>query len=121
MDPCVILIKNKFDALSVDDEESERKDKIHIERESCQRDGSSWIFFLSDSEIPRKKVMPQKRKRAIKRQRESFGGSTNQKETRCASDPANDLECLVTSSNINMTCVDNLDTENWEQIDLFHG
>ena len=32
------------------------------------------------------------------------------------SDSTNDLECLVTSSNVDMNSVDNLDTRNWEQI-----
>ena len=54
------MIKNKFEALSVDDEESERKDKDNLERvvAAC----------IEDPDIPWKKVTPQKRKRAAQRQ-----------------------------------------------------
>ena len=96
------MIKNNFEALSVDDEESERKDKDNLERvvAAC----------IEDTDIPWKTVTPQKRKRATKRQHISLQGSTCQKETRYISDSTNDLECLVTTSNVDMNCVDNLDT-----------
>ena len=105
---CNVVMKNKFEALSVDDEKSERKDKDNLERvvAAC----------IEDPDIPWKKVTKQNRRRATKRQHVSLQGSTRQQETRYISDSTNDLECLVTSSNVDMNCMDNLDTRNWEQI-----
>ena len=53
------MIKNKFEALSVADEESDRKDKDNLERvvTAC----------IEDPDIPWKKVTPQKRKRATEK------------------------------------------------------
>ena len=55
------MIKNQFEALSIDNEERERKDKINIERDIVKEmEGAA---FLEDPQTPWKKVAPQRRKR----------------------------------------------------------